>query len=264
MKSILSTIVKPYYIPAKYVELNYDHLVSNPSPKLTKFLVNNMHKIDILKCRDINQGLIVHFIEHFKVILPGLLLNITDPKAAPAIIEIVSRKGGKYTVCDIRNNPNPGLTQFLIDSKIDIGGNTNPALALTIVSNMHSNDISTNTNPDLADYILSCEIKANIFSNPNPGLTKYIIKNYRPEYYKYLACNTNPELADLIIRSYNDEYLSTVCSNPNPGLVDFIINLKYRTIAFNTNPKVFEFAKKRGYVYSINGNPLIAKLKRLW
>lgn len=270
MKGVLSTILKPYYAPAGWVYINHDWIASNPNPKLTKWLINNFNDLRLPysdENKDINEGLVVHLLPHFKVLMPDVVIHNTDPRAAPAIIEIVSKKTGGIRPHHIRNNPNPGLTQFLIDSHIDISGNSNPALAKTIIERNYRGEISSNTNPDLAEFILSGPVFESIFSNSNPGLTKFIMEHYKHEHRHNLITNTNPLLADLIKSrvEITDYSFPHVGRNSNPGLTEIIKNISssyFECLATNTNPKLYDFIKEKCADGNYTcGNPLIVKLK---
>ena len=273
MNDILSTILKPYYIPAEWAYINHAWIASNPSPKLTKWLINYFNDLRLPysdENKNINEGLVIHLLHHFKVLMPDAVIHNTDPRAASTIIEIVSKKTGGISPHHIRTNPNPGLTQFLIDSHVDISGNPNPALAKTIIERNYRGEISSNTNPDLAEFILSGSVSETIFSNPNPGLTKFIMEHYKHENRYQLIRNTNPLLADLIKSiakdtEYNVYIWKSIAANPNPGLTEIIKNIPssyFDYLATNTNPELYDYIKEKcAEEHYICGNPLIVKLK---
>jgi hypothetical protein len=195
----------------------------------------------------------------------------TDPRAAETIIEIVSRKNGKLKPYHIRNNPNPGLTQFLIDSHVDVSGNPNPALTKTIIERNYRAELSSNTNPELAEYIILLGVNDELFSNPNPGLTKFIMEKYENKYYPYLVKNTNHLLADFIISKLDDEDCVEIITNPNPGLTEVIRKGRYirreiKLLGANTNPELFDhiidyMEDRRTENSVLSANPNIAKRK---
>jgi hypothetical protein len=271
MDLILSTILKSYYVPAKWVVIDYDAVASNPSPKLTKWLINNFDKLTLpYQCETLNEGLIIHFIDYFKVLMPNKLIRVEDPRAAPAIIEIISRGIGRLTPLHIRDNPNPGLTKFLIDSGAELSGNSNPALTKTIIERNYRERIESNTNPELAEFIIKYLTEEDefyaVFSNPNPGLTNFIMEKYEDDYLPPLVRNTNPLLAEFILSKDYDK--SLLRFNSNPGLTEAIIeNTKgdrdlVDDLKSNTNPKLLDII---GDLYDGNldlcTNPIIAKRK---
>ena len=251
MRSIFSQILKPYYVPLEKVNVDDTVVAANPNPKLTKYLVNNIDRITLpFGNSHINEGLVVHFIDHFKIIAPEEIVVNTDPRAAETIIEIVSRKNGKLKPYNIRNNSNPGLTQFLINSHVDVSGNPNPALTKTIIERNYKAELSSNTNPELTEYIISLGVNDELFSNPNPGLTKFIMEKYENKYYPYLVKNTNHLLAEFIISKLDKldevEDCTEIITNPNPGLTELIRKGQYsrryiELLGKNTNPELLDY-----------------------
>jgi len=273
MDLILSTILKPYYVPLEKIQIDYNVVAANPNPKLTKYLINNIDMITLpFGNYRINEGLVVHFVDQFKVIAPEEIVYNTDTRAAETIIEIVSRKNGKLKPYHIRNNPNPGLTQFLIDSHVDLSGNPNPALTKTIIERNYRAELPSNTNPELAEYIISLGVNNQLFSNPNPGLTKFIMESFKYDYYHYLVKNTNPLLADFIISKLDDvEDCIEIITNSNPGLTEVIKKGRYRRayielLGENTNPELLDYvidyiADRHMENSVLSSNPNIVKRK---
>ena len=115
MNLILNSILKPYYVPFEWVNVNYEILSMNPSLKLTKFMINNYDKL-FINGDIVNKGLILHKLRDLKVIMGGKLLrNTTNPDLASYVID-------DYVSRSQRNSNNKEVIRYNIANGI-YGGN---------------------------------------------------------------------------------------------------------------------------------------------
>ena len=282
MNLILSSILKPYYVPFEWVNVNYEILSMNPSLKLTKFMINNYDKLFINE-EIINEGLILYKLRDLKVIMGGKLLrNTTNPDLASYVIDEhvsnsqLSSKNEEVIKYNIANRI------YTVDASIEDNwgwqSTPSPQLTQAIINSRHYNwhYIASNSNPGLTDFI----IKNITVIEENEYLTEKITKvsdendeddendvNYFGKPRGFLT-NTNPAFAKLIMGYRNTRvYWHYVSTNSNEGLTDFIIqNKKFvqPSIASNTNKKLLSLIYEMKDVIDhdeLTANPTIAKLK---
>ena len=280
MEDIVRAIVKSYYVPLEWVEIDHTFLMVNPNPKLGKFMHNNIDKIPLYKAiyglngteseiEPVNSELVYRLLEPIKLLAPTLMFDQTEVKFAKHIIQAIEKDPRLKTDPKLQFNSNPGLTQFLINGKYDLSGNSNPELTEYIKQILDQWRgviyLRDNTNPALADVIIDNEHYSLLGNNSNPGLTEHIIKNKVP-----CHGNTNPNLAEYII-SINEKRpnWSGISRNSNNGLYEYIVinhkKLDYRKLSLNSNPKLLDFmytVRDKLYMPWMSRNPIIAKLKQ--
>ncbi len=279
MNSIISLIVKAYYVPLEWVNVNYKILSMNPSLKLTKFMINNYDKLFINE-ELVNEGLILYKLKDLKVIMGGKLLgNTTNPELANYVINDYvsnsqwSSKNEEVIKYNIANRI------YMVDAETDDHWKwqsiPSPQLTQVIINSRHYNwhYIASNSNPELTDFIL----KNISVIEENEYLTEKITEvsdsddeddvNYFGKPGGFLT-NTNPAFAELIMGYQNTRvYWHHVSVNPNEGLTDFIIkNKKFiqPSIASNTNKKLLNLIYEMKDMIDhdeLTANPIIAKLK---
>jgi hypothetical protein len=278
MNLILSSILKPYYVPFEWVKVNYEILSMNPSLKLTKFMINNYDKLHIHK--EINEGLILYKLRDLKVIMGGKLLkNTTNPDLASYVIHdyVLDSQLKSRNEKVIRHNIANRI--YIVDAAIDDNWKwqliPSPQLTQVIINSRHHNwhYIASNSNPELTDFIL----KNISVIEENEYLTEKITKvsdsdneddvNYFGKPGGFLT-NTNPAFAKLIMGyQVARKYWHYVSTNSNEGLTDFIIqNKKFiqPSIVSNTNKKLLSLIYEMKDTIDhdeLTANPIIAKLK---